>query len=157
VYRTLERIFTGIERSYTRSLAWAVRRKLVVVLIGLVTLGMTYGFLRALPREFLPDEDKGYVLMLIFAPEGATSEYTDRAVRQAEAIARSYPETEAFFSAVALARGAPGEPDFGIMFIKLREGNRRSALVLARPGAKGSMFTRITTVRLKTPVNRADD
>ncbi len=143
VYRTLERIFTGIERSYTRGLAWAVRRKLVVVLIGLVTLAMTYGFLRALPREFLPDEDKGYVLMLMFAPEGATSEYTDRAVRQAEEIARSYPETEAFFSAVALARGAPGEPDFGIMFIKLKEGDRRSALALARPGAPGSMFTRM--------------
>ena len=47
------------------------------------------------------------------------------------------------FSAVALARGAPGEPDFGIMFVKLKEGKRRSALEIARPGAAGSMFTRL--------------
>ncbi len=143
VYQALERLLTGIERRYTRLLAWAVKHKVVVVLLALTSLAMTWGFLRVLPREFLPDEDKGYVLMLMFAPEGATSEYTDRAVRQAETIAESYPETEAYFSAVALARGAPGEPDFGIMFIKLKEGDRRSALALARPGAPGSMFTRL--------------
>jgi multidrug efflux pump subunit AcrB len=143
VYRALERFFTGVEKRYERTLAWAVRRKTVVVGIGLVSLALTYVFYRALPREFLPDEDKGYVLMLIFAPEGSTSEYTDQAVRQAEAIARSYPDTEAFFSAVALARGAPGEPDFGVMFIKLKSGDRRSALQLARPGAPASMFMRM--------------
>lgn len=142
-YRALERFFNAVERRYSKTLAWAVRRKAVVVGLGLVSLGLTYGFFKLLPKEFLPDEDKGYVLMLLFAPEGSTSEYTDRAVRQAEQIAASYPETEAYFSAVALARGAPGEPDFGIMFIKLKDDRERSALQLARPGAQGSMFTRM--------------
>src|SRR5690606_6948346 len=81
--------------------------------------------------------------MLLFAPEGATSEYTDRYVRQAEQIARDYPEVEGMFSAVALARGAPGEADFGIMFVQLKDGERRSALQLARPGARDSMFMRL--------------
>jgi len=143
VYRALERFFTAAERRYSAILAWAVRRKAIVVLLGLLSLGLTYGIFTQLPREFLPDEDKGYVMMIIFAPEGSTSEYTDRAVRQAEAIAQSYPETEAYFSAVALSRGAPGEPDFGVMFIKLKDGERRSALELARPGARTSMFTRM--------------
>jgi hydrophobe/amphiphile efflux-1 (HAE1) family protein len=143
VYRGLERFFKAVENRYAKTLAWAVRRKAVVVAIGLLSLGLTYGFYTVLPKEFLPDEDKGYVLMLLFAPQGSTSDYTDRTVRQAEQIAASFPETEAFFSAVALARGAPGEPDFGIMFIKLKDGNRRSALQLARPGAPSSMFMRL--------------
>ena len=143
VYRGLERFFTAIEARYARTLEWAVRRKAIVVILGIASLLLTYGFYRALPKEFLPDEDKGYVLMLIFAPEGSSSEYTDAIVRQAEEIARSFPETDAFFSAVALARGAPGESDFGIMFIKLKDGDRRSALELARPGARSSMFTRM--------------
>ncbi len=143
VYRALEKFFSGLERSYGRSLGWAVRHKLVIVLVGLLSLGATYGFYRVLPKEFLPDEDKGYVLMLLLAPEGATTEYTDEAVRQAEAIAKSYPDVEAFFSAVALARGAPGESDFGIMFVQLKDGKRRSALELARPGAPASMFMRL--------------
>ncbi|MBE7499712.1 MAG: efflux RND transporter permease subunit [Verrucomicrobiales bacterium] len=143
VYRALERFFNGLEERYARTLAWAVRHPAVIVVLGLLSLGLTYGFYRALPREFLPEEDKGYVLMLIFAPEGSTSEYTDQVVRQAEAIARSYPDTGAFFSAVALARGAPGEADFGVMFIQLKDGERRSALELARPGAPASMFMRM--------------
>jgi len=143
VYLWLERVFKSWERAYERTLRWAIRHKLTVVVVGLLTLVMTAGLLRAVPREFLPDEDKGYVFMILFAPEGATAEYTDRFVRQAEQIVRDYPETESFFSAVALARGAPGESDFGIMFVDLKEGDRRSALELARPGGRGSMFMRM--------------
>lgn len=143
IYQGLERMFTSWERRYSRILGWAVRRKFVIVMLGLLTLAGTYGFFRMLPREFLPDEDKGYIFSIIFAPEGSSSEYTDRFVRQAEQIASEFPETEAMFSAVALARGAPGEPDFGILFVKLKEGERRSALEIARPGAMGSMFMRM--------------
>jgi len=143
VYRALEAFFRGLERRYARSLDWAVRRKAVVVVLALLSFAATYGIFTRLPREFLPDEDKGYILMLLFAPEGATSEYTDRYVRQAEQIARDYPEVEGMFSAVALARGAPGEADFGIMFVQLKDGERRSALQLARPGARDSMFMRL--------------
>jgi hydrophobe/amphiphile efflux-1 (HAE1) family protein len=143
VYLWLDRFFKSGDRAYERTLRWAIRHKLTVVVLGLVTLALTAGLLRVVPREFLPDEDKGYVFMILFAPEGATAEYTDRFVRQAEQIARDYPETDRFFSAVALARGAPGESDFGIMFVDLKEGQRRSALELARPGGRGSMFTRM--------------
>ncbi|MBL9137963.1 MAG: efflux RND transporter permease subunit [Verrucomicrobiales bacterium] len=143
VYQWLEAMFTGLERRYSRTLAWSVRHKGLVVVVGMLSLAATYGLYNRLPKEFLPDEDKGYVLMLLFAPEGATSEYTDRYVRQAEQIASEYPETAGMFSAVALARGAPGESDFGIMFVQLKDGNRRSALELARPGAPASMFMRL--------------
>jgi len=143
LYHWFERFFKALERRYSRWLAWSVRHRAWVVLGGVLTLGTTYGLFRLLPREFLPDDDKGYVLMLMFAPEGATSEYTDRCVRQAEQIATEFPEVKQMFSAVALARGAPGESDFGIMFMGLREGHRRSALEIARPGAPASMFTRM--------------
>ncbi len=143
VYLGLEKIFRGIERRYAKWLEWAVRRKGVVVVVGLLSMVATFGLFQKLPREFLPDEDKGYILMLLFAPEGSTSEYTDIYVRQAEKIARDYPDVAGMFSAVALARGAPGESDFGIMFVQLKEGVRRSALDLARPGGRESMFMRL--------------
>ncbi len=143
VYQGLERFFDGVEHRYSRMLGWAVRHRLTVIAAGLLSLAATAGIYAKLPKEFLPDEDKGYVLMLLFAPEGATSEYTDRYVRQAEQIAHQYPETAGMFSAVALARGAPGESDFGVMFVKLKDGDRRSALELARPGAPSSMFMRL--------------
>jgi hydrophobe/amphiphile efflux-1 (HAE1) family protein len=145
LYHGFERLFKAVERRYARLLEWSVGHRALVVLAALLTLTATAGLFRLIPREFLPDDDKGYVLMLLFAPEGATSEYTDRCVRQAEQIANEFPERRSMFTAVALARGAPGEGDFGIMFLGLKDGPRRSALAIARPGAPGSMFTRMLT------------
>ena len=85
------------------------------------------------------------IVAVIITPEGATSEATDPYVRQAEKIAADYPDTRVFLTAVALARGAPGQANQGIMFIRLKSGRDRSAQELARPGARGSMFTRMIT------------
>ncbi|MCD6049199.1 MAG: cation/multidrug efflux pump [Verrucomicrobia bacterium] len=143
VYLFLERIFKSWDRTYARTLGWAVRSKFLVVVLAILTLVGTYGLYTKLTKEFLPDDDKGYVFVIMFGPEGATSDYTDQFVKQAEKIAKEYPETVGMFSAVALARGAPGEPDFGIMFVQLKNGERRSAIEIARPGGMGSMFTRL--------------
>lgn len=143
LYQFFEDFFQGIEKRYQRLLGWAVRHKFVVVIVALLTLAGTWGLFQKIPREFLPDDDKGYVFALIFSPEGSTSEYTDTVVRQAEQIASEYPETEGMFSAVSFARGAPGEPDFGILFVRLKDGERRTSIELARPGGMGSMFTRM--------------
>jgi multidrug efflux pump subunit AcrB len=98
---------------------------------------------RAIPQEFLPDEDKGSIIAIIITPEGSTSEATDQYLRKAEKIASEYPEVSGYFGAVALARGAPGQSNLGLMFIRLKADRKRSALDIARPGARGSMFTRM--------------
>ncbi len=135
------RAWNGVTR---RTLAWAVRHKAVVVLLGLLSLGLTYGFYRVLPKEFLPDEDKGYVLMLMFAPEGATSEYTDRSVRQAEQIAAIVSRDTEACSRPWPWRGAPpANRTSASCSSSSRTAERRSALELARPGAPASMFMRL--------------
>jgi hydrophobe/amphiphile efflux-1 (HAE1) family protein len=132
-------------RFYARSLDAALRHKGLWLGFGAAILALTVLLYRLIPQEFLPEEDKGVIVAVIITPEGSTSESTDQYVRQAEKIAADYPETRVFFSAVALARGAPGQANQGIMFIRLKPGRDRSAQELARPGARGSMFTRMIT------------
>ncbi|NBT89404.1 MAG: efflux RND transporter permease subunit [Verrucomicrobia bacterium] len=132
-------------RFYARSLDAAMRHRTLWLGFGAGILALTILLYRLIPQEFLPEEDKGVIVAVIITPEGATSEATDQYVRQAEKIAADYPETRVFFSAVALARGAPGQANQGIMFIRLKPGRDRSAQELARPGARGSMFTRMIT------------
>ena len=138
----------GLEKFYlfyARSLDAALRHKGLWLGLGAGILALTILLYRLVPQEFLPEEDKGVVVAVIITPEGSTSESTDQYVRQAEKIASEYPETRVFFSAVALARGAPGQANQGIMFIRLKPDRQRSAQQLARPGARGSMFTRMIT------------
>jgi multidrug efflux pump subunit AcrB len=55
-------------------------------LIGLTVLGF-----RVVPVGFIPDQDKGYLVVNAQLPDGATLDRTDRYVRELSKIARSDP------------------------------------------------------------------
>jgi multidrug efflux pump len=101
------------------------RKKLVFSLVaGIVVIcGAMFPLL---PKEFLPVEDRGTILTFIMSPEGSTMQYTDKAVKQAEAIYRSVPEVSKMFSAVALGMDGPGQVNSGIMFVTLKPREERS-------------------------------
>jgi hydrophobe/amphiphile efflux-1 (HAE1) family protein len=139
----LESVLHRISLFYTKSLAAALGHPRALLGLGAGILALTVLLYQAIPQEFLPDEDKGTIVAVVVTPEGSTTEATDRYIRQAEKIASEYPEVEGYFSAVALARGSPGQSNLGIMFMRLKPDRARSGLQLARPGARGSMFTRM--------------
>ena len=58
-------------------------------------LGATYWVYTRVPTGFVPDEDQGYVIVLIQAPPGASLDYTMNIVKQAEQIMLKMPETQA--------------------------------------------------------------
>lgn len=139
----LESVLHRISLFYTKSLAAALGHPRALLGLGAGILALTVLLYQAIPQEFLPDEDKGTIVAVVVTPEGSTTEATDRYIRQAEKIASEYPEVEGYFSAVALARGSPGQSNLGIMFMRLKPDRERTGLQLARPGARGSMFTRM--------------
>ncbi|MFA9196484.1 MAG: efflux RND transporter permease subunit [Aliarcobacter sp.] len=139
----LESVLHRISVFYTKSLAAALGHPRALLGLGAGILALTVLLYQAIPQEFLPDEDKGTIVAVVVTPEGSTTEATDRYIRQAEKIASEYPEVEGYFSAVALARGSPGQSNLGIMFMRLKPDRERTGLQLARPGARGSMFTRM--------------
>ena len=141
--RFLESVLHRVSLFYTKSLAAALGHPRALLGLGAGILALTVLLYQAIPQEFLPDEDKGTIVAVVVTPEGSTTEATDRYIRQAEKIASEYPEVEGYFSAVALARGSPGQSNLGIMFMRLKPDRERTGLQLARPGARGSMFTRM--------------
>src|SRR6059036_1195782 len=52
----------------------------------LVGLGLSFFVYRMVPRAFVPDEDQGWGMVLVQAPEGASLEYTRKVGEQANAI-----------------------------------------------------------------------
>src|SRR5207253_1263152 len=145
VYNFFERGFNGLASRYTRVLKWSLQHRLAIAAFVAVTLGLMALFYRALPREFLPEEDKGHLLMFMMAPEGSTMEYSDRNMRKAEKIVAEQPEVDNYFSAVGLARSGPGDPTFGIMFMSLKEQRQRKLqdMVNAPTGLAARFFSEI--------------
>ncbi|MGA0332609.1 MAG: efflux RND transporter permease subunit [Kiritimatiellia bacterium] len=145
VFRAFERGFDRIAARYERSLGWVLRHRLAMIVIALFSVGISGYLFMNLDQEFLPEEDKGRMLILGFTPEGSTTEFTDRMVRQAEEILKETPEVDAFFSAVALPFNGPGNATQFFIFTRLVDGERRHIRdVVAGPAGLGArMFTEV--------------
>ncbi len=126
VFNAFERALIHFAEHYRRILTWALHHRPIVVGASLLLFAVAFWGFTRLPNDFLPEEDKGRLLVFTIAPEGATTEYTDRALKQIEAIAQETPEVEAFFAALGLSRGGPGRANEAFMFMRLKADRERS-------------------------------
>jgi multidrug efflux pump len=99
-YRFSERVLNAVDRGYSRTLDIALKIRPVIVLIALLVAGLGGLLFTLLPSELAPTEDRGTVVAIISSPEGASLDYTDRYVRQVEAMAANVPEVDRVFAVV---------------------------------------------------------
>lgn len=140
-----ERGLKRMTARYERTLGWSLRHPIIVVPIFAASILLSIFFYSQLDREFLPTEDKGRLLCIAIAPEGSTSEYTDRMVRKMEELIAATPEVEGYFSAVALSRGSPGKSSQGLAFLRLKEDRKRHIrdIIGGPTGLAGQFFGKV--------------
>jgi multidrug efflux pump len=125
LYRILDQGFQSLSSGYARSLALALRHRLVVVVAALLVTASAGLVFRSLKREFIPPEDRGYFFNIIIAPEGSSLAYTDGYQRQVEAILARTKDVDKYFSVV----GFFGSVSRGIIFTNLTDWSRRKRSV----------------------------
>lgn len=141
VFNAFERMFVGLAHHYERMLARALRHRPSVIILALMSLGLSAYFFSRLDTEFLPDEDKSRFLTIALAPVGATPEYTDRMMRGLESIVGETPGVDSYFTAIALPFAGPGDPAMGFMFARLAEEGRPHVRdMVAGPQGLGARF-----------------
>jgi multidrug efflux pump len=117
----IDRFFKRVTARYDRALAATVRRPLyaVAVFAGVAILGAL--LFRTLPSEYAPPEDRGMVLMMLRAPEGATPVYMDRQVRQIEQLVKPYVDQGEIKRVLARSGmwGAGGDVNTAFMYMPL--------------------------------------
>ncbi len=128
-YTSLEKGFDAMSSFYGRVLAKAVSHRAFIMLASVIWIGMAAFLFGAVPKEFIPSEDRGSLFVFTQAPEGSTLGYTDRYMKQAEAVMTAQPEVDKLFSVVALGLNTPGEVSSGAMFamLKPRDDRERSS------------------------------
>jgi len=129
--RKVGRIFAGFNRSlksFTQGYAGAIRRILrfeaISVVVFLAGLGLTFWVYQHVPKGFIPDEDAGYFIVAVQAPEGASLEYTTNILGQAEATMSNMPEIEGAFSVAGFSFGGSA-PNRALIFVSLRDFDQR--------------------------------
>ncbi|MGH8166733.1 MAG: efflux RND transporter permease subunit, partial [Woeseiaceae bacterium] len=82
----VDRVFQALSTVYSALLQRVIRHPWVVVVSALAIFAASLTLLGRLPVEYMPREDRGMVLTMITAPDGASLEYTAKYVREVEEI-----------------------------------------------------------------------
>ena len=88
LFNFFERGFDWIADTYGNGLKWALRHRVVMLLVTLGTLVVMVLAYRGLEQDFLPQEDKSRMFCIVLTPNGSTSEFTDRCERPSESLRR---------------------------------------------------------------------
>lgn len=96
-YNVIEGFMIGMTNGYRRILNITLRANVVVMVAALAVGASSWWFFSVLKSELAPLEDRGTIVSVGIAPEGATVGFTDKYARQMEQVFASVPEIERYF------------------------------------------------------------
>ena len=91
IFRAFNYLFEGARHKYGKIICVLVRRPVMMMLIFFILLGCTYAIYQKVPGGFIPQQDQGYLIVLVELPKGASLERTDEVVQKATTIAQANP------------------------------------------------------------------
>jgi HAE1 family hydrophobic/amphiphilic exporter-1 len=123
-FSRVDRVVDLSTRGYLHGLRRFLGRRGLALVLFLAGLGLTWLVYQRVPRAFIPDEDQGFIILLVQAPEGASLAYTKQIGEQVEKLLAEVPEVDTVFavSGFSLAGIAPNR---GICFVGLKPYSER--------------------------------
>ena len=111
---------------YGRMVGWVLRVSTVVLVLYGGLLVLTYWQFNHAPTGFIPQQDKGYLLLNVQLPDSASVERTQRVMARIETLARNMPGVKhtVGVSGQSLLLNA-NAPNLGSMYIMLKEFSHR--------------------------------
>jgi HAE1 family hydrophobic/amphiphilic exporter-1 len=144
-FTVVDRSITRVTEGYRKSLQRTLGHRWLAVALFLVGLGLSYFVYRTVPRSFVPDEDQGWGMILVQAPQGASLEYTKKVGEQAQAVLQGQPELDTVFAITGFSFAGTA-PNRGLMFFGLKPYSERrgadhsaQALIARLRGALGGI------------------
>ncbi|MDD5310041.1 MAG: efflux RND transporter permease subunit [Deltaproteobacteria bacterium] len=125
VARGIEAVLKSVERGYRATLSAALRHRIVTLAIGVVALVAAVFLARSIPMEFMPDEDRGQLMLKIEMPAGTAFERTREYVARIAEEARKVPGVTSVLY-TAGGEGAQAEANRGEVQVNLVPKSKRS-------------------------------
>ena len=129
------RVFAAGTAGYVWLVGGLLRGSLIVLLVYTGLLALTWWQFDCAPTGFIPQQDKGYLVLNVQLPDSASVQRTERVMARIESIARHTP-------GVAHTVGISGQsliaaanaPNLGSMYVLLADFSRRRGAVLSADG-----------------------
>jgi len=146
-------------RKYERSLFRLNRAKGIVVMLFLISLGLTGWLYTRVPGAFFPEEDQGYFITIVQGPEGVSLNYTNKVMSEVEKEILKIPEVMGTF-AVGGFGFSGSSANNGVIFTTLKpwqerkEHNQSAQAIIANLQRKLSTITEARVFPVNPPAIR---
>ncbi|WP_310621527.1 efflux RND transporter permease subunit [Flexibacterium corallicola] len=109
---------------------------------------MAYWFVSITPDGFVPDEDKGYIMVLANLPPGASLNRTEAAMEKANAIILNDPgvHSSTTIAGFNLLAGGGTSPNSGATFVKLKDYSERKSRELSSAAVVGRLLKALAVI-----------
>ena len=131
-FRGVNRGIDRMRRFYHASLGGLFRLRYVILVLFVVALALTGILFKSTPTGFTPDEDQGYFIASVQAPEGSSLDYTERVTHKVEDLIRTRSEVLRIFDVIGFGFTGNG-PNKATMFVLLKDWKDR-------PGFQSTIF-----------------
>lgn len=135
----------GIRQNYRKSLFFLTRFKSVVIGLFVVLILFTGWLYTKVPTAFLPEEDQGFFITIIQAPEGVSLQYTSNVMKKVETEMLAMPEVAATFAIGGFAFGG-ATPNQGVIFTPLKPWHERTRPDQSVKAIIGKMFAKYSQI-----------
>jgi HAE1 family hydrophobic/amphiphilic exporter-1 len=111
-------------RTYAKIIHVALRLRYLLLLLFFAGLGATAWVYNHVPTGFIPQEDQGYLFVIVQAPPGSSLAYTTALADRAGAILASNPDINGSFSVMGFGFSG-GAANAGLMFVSTKPSDQR--------------------------------
>lgn len=116
---------------FLRSVRWALKRRLVILISAVVLVAVSIFGLFNAETEFLPATDEGFVSISVALPEGTALQKTEEIVSEIEAVLKEQAELDVYVSLIGStqedqSRGSASfnEAEISVKLVELTERDR---------------------------------
>ena len=127
-FKLFNDVFNAGAGFYRSTVRRALDWRLATLLLFFALLGCTYRLYQRVPRAFIPEDDQGYLMFIVQAPQGASLTYTRDVCGKAEEVISRDPEIDGVFTIVGF--GAAGTAsNQAMLYANLRPFENRKGTV----------------------------
>ena len=154
--RGIDRSIDWISRTYARVIHFMLRIRYLLLIVFFAGLATTVWMYNHVPTGFIPQEDQGYLMIMVQAPPGASLSDTTAISDQAQKVLATNSDISGAFAITGFSM-AGSSPNAGMIFASLTPSNERkaaghsSADVVANLGQKLMMIPGGTVAMFEPP------
>jgi hydrophobic/amphiphilic exporter-1 (mainly G- bacteria), HAE1 family len=119
VFKAFNAVVKSGTNLYRHTLRRLIELRLATLVVFFVALGVTYWLYDHVPRGFIPEDDQGYLIIAVQAPQGASLQYTRDICGKVEEALSRIPEVAGAFSLPGFSQNG-GAPNKALVFSSLK-------------------------------------